>query len=288
MLFPVAFPLPSRLSRIVLLIIAGCALVCMTVVSSDAARFDCGQPGSSGEEPSASDALITLRASVGSASCELCVCDVNEDADITASDALLILRAAVGQPVLLACPDCIVNLVFLSSATYNGNLGGLAGADEKCQALAVAANLDGVFIAWLSSSTTDAIERLAGTAGRFALVDGTLVALDLADLTDGSLVAPIDVTESGVTISDEARAWTGTAASGTACFQASNGECALTEPSGGTPQRFACNSWTETLDPFGTEAVTGIASVTEEWTAEGDRDCGDLLRLVCFQRTLTP
>jgi hypothetical protein len=266
----------------------GAAFAGLAATSAYADALDCGQPASAGEEPSASDALITLRVGVGSASCELCVCDVNEDEDITASDALLILRAAVGQPVLLACPDCVVNIVFLSSATYNGNLGGLAGADEKCQALATAASLDGVFTAWLSSSTTDAIERLAGTAGRFVLVDGTLIAADLSDLTDGSLAAPIDKTESGVTISDDPRAWTGTAATGTACFQASNGECALTEPAGGAPQRFACNTWTETLDPFGTEAVTGLASVTEEWTAEGDRDCGDLLRLLCFQRTLTP
>jgi hypothetical protein len=34
--------------------------------------------------------------------------------------------------------------------------------------------------------------------------------------------------------------------------------------------------------------VTGLASVTAEWTAEGDRDCGDMLRLLCFQRTPAP
>ena len=54
----------------------------------------------------ASDALFVLRAAVGSASCELCVCDVNGSGTVTASDALVVLRRAVGQPVELACPAC--------------------------------------------------------------------------------------------------------------------------------------------------------------------------------------
>jgi hypothetical protein len=53
-----------------------------------------------------SDALIALSASVGLAACELCICDVDNNASITASDALRILNAAVGLPAGLTCPPC--------------------------------------------------------------------------------------------------------------------------------------------------------------------------------------
>jgi hypothetical protein len=68
---------------------------------------DCGQPSSSGGAPVASDALFTLRVAVGSGVCELCVCDVDDNAAVTAADALRILRVAVGQPQTLACPACL-------------------------------------------------------------------------------------------------------------------------------------------------------------------------------------
>ncbi|MBI5504634.1 MAG: PD40 domain-containing protein [Deltaproteobacteria bacterium] len=54
----------------------------------------------------ASDALFALKAAVGSVTCELCVCDVNDSSNITASDALAILRDAVGLPIDLQCPPC--------------------------------------------------------------------------------------------------------------------------------------------------------------------------------------
>jgi hypothetical protein len=54
----------------------------------------------------ASDALSVLRAAVGTASCELCVCDVNGSGEVTASDALIVLRTAVGQSTSLDCPPC--------------------------------------------------------------------------------------------------------------------------------------------------------------------------------------
>ncbi|HYB99117.1 MAG TPA: PQQ-dependent sugar dehydrogenase [Candidatus Limnocylindrales bacterium] len=71
----------------------------------------CGDPvedaaAGSAASLSASDALFVLRTSVGSQSCALCVCDVNDSGDVTATDALAVLRAAVGSPVELTCPAC--------------------------------------------------------------------------------------------------------------------------------------------------------------------------------------
>jgi hypothetical protein len=70
------------------------------------AAAGCGDPADPAGEVTAGDALVVLRASVGSVSCAACVCDVNGSGDVTAPDALAVLRAAVGQGVGLDCPDC--------------------------------------------------------------------------------------------------------------------------------------------------------------------------------------
>lgn len=60
-------------------------------------------------------------------------------------------------------PECLATcldgrkLIFVTSQHYKGGeIGGVAGADEKCQALAEAAGRSGIFRAWLASSPEDA------------------------------------------------------------------------------------------------------------------------------------
>jgi hypothetical protein len=65
----------------------------------------CGDFNTNGEI-TASDSLNILRASVGSVSCLLCVCDTDGSGETLASDALRDLRYAVDQPVTLDCPPC--------------------------------------------------------------------------------------------------------------------------------------------------------------------------------------
>ena len=102
--------------------------------------------------------------------------------------------------------------VFVTGATFTGNLGGLAGADAKCQAAADAVpGLAGrTFKAWLSSSTVSAADRLTHATVPYKLSDGTTVADNWADLVDGSLDAPISRTETGAQVSTTRKAWTGT------------------------------------------------------------------------------
>jgi Putative metal-binding motif len=171
-------------------------------------------------------------------------------------------------------------IIFITSQTFNGNLGGLAGADAKCQQLADAAGLGGTFKAWLSDSTTDARDRLDHATVPYRLVDGPTVADDFTDLTDGSLDAPINRTENGTVVNG--RPWTGTDSAGEACFQASGGTCNLTAPTGGTIPRLACEDWT-TTEGIG-EAVTGSIATSTAWTSEGDRRCTDNQRLYCIQQ----
>jgi len=54
----------------------------------------------------AGDALVTLRAAVGTDSCLPCTCDTNDNMLISVSDALAILQKAVGLSPPLNCPDC--------------------------------------------------------------------------------------------------------------------------------------------------------------------------------------
>ena len=68
--------------------------------------------------------------------------------------------------------------VFVTSSTFDGNLGGLAGADVKCQGAATTAGLPGTFRAWLSDSTTSASARLTHSALPYALVNDVQVADD--------------------------------------------------------------------------------------------------------------
>ncbi len=83
------------------------SLVC-SAAQTRADLGDCGQPISTGASPVATDALFLLGAAVGTQTCDLCVCDVNDDAAITATDALIDLNAAVGQAVSLDCSSCAI------------------------------------------------------------------------------------------------------------------------------------------------------------------------------------
>ncbi len=86
--------------------------------------------------------------------------------------------------------------IFVSSASYApGNFGGLAGADAKCQSLAQAAGLAGSFKAWLSDSTTSAAARMTHSDGPYVLTSGAMVAANWAGLVSGSLLGPINLTE---------------------------------------------------------------------------------------------
>jgi hypothetical protein len=154
---------------------------------------------------------------------------------------------------------------------YQGNLGGLAGADAICQERAAAAGLPGTdWTAWLSTSddeeteTTgiDAIDRIPD--GQYQLVDGTQVADDKADLTDGFLKAAINLDEEGNQIQIDGFVWT------------------ATEPDG-TDTGNNCNNWMDNSSGFFGDR--GLSNPKDGgWTkVEGAAaQCGDSNRLYCF------
>lgn len=91
------------------------------------------------------------------------------------------------------------NIVFVTSTTHSGNLGGLAGADAICQAGATNAGLHGTYRAWLSATGVDALSRLGGARG-WIRPDGQPVADTTADLASSHLLHPIDVDENGTVV----------------------------------------------------------------------------------------
>ena len=86
-------------------------------------------------------------------------------------------------------------LIFVSSERYNGDLGGIEGADAKCQALAKAAKISGTFKAFLSTSQALPGERIIQSPGRYVLRNKVAIANNFSQLASGVLLAPIDITE---------------------------------------------------------------------------------------------
>jgi len=67
----------------------------------------CGNPVVPGGPITTTDALFVLQASVGGQSCDLCICDVDNNGGVAASDALRVLRHAVDIGIVLTCPACM-------------------------------------------------------------------------------------------------------------------------------------------------------------------------------------
>jgi uncharacterized protein DUF1554 len=115
------------------------------------------------------------------------------------------------------------NLIFVTTATYTGNLGGLAGADAKCQSVATAGGLTGTYKAWLSDSTTSAAMRMTHAANPYVVFDGTEISATWTTLTSSKFLTPIDESQVGGTVSSTP--WTNTQADGTISVATTADDC---------------------------------------------------------------
>jgi hypothetical protein len=176
-------------------------------------------------------------------------------------------RAAVAKD---APPDVAIdaaapaNRVFVTSQSFDGALGGAAGADAKCAAAAAAAGLDGMFIAAVSTSTTNAIDRLAGARGwvrvdgiPFADMPSAIFPSTFCDACDELVLAP-PLDEYGQVVSGYA--WTGTTSRGTY-----NGN--------------GCTDWTTTA---GSGGIGALNTVFDGFAYAG-QTCATQLHLYCFE-----
>jgi hypothetical protein len=188
------------------------------------------------------------------------------------------IQRMAGNPsaeAIALCGDRLFKTVFLTSTVHDGDLKtagggatGLEGGDNICNARAEVAGLPGTYTAWLSSSVTDARDRVTQASVPYRrTVDGVIVADNFADLLDCSdtcLDAPIIFGESGTSLTF--LTWTGTNQTGTKDYVNQ------------------CVDWTTPGDGANAGAFYGDTRDTgPRWTGTGWWPCNQGLALYCFQ-----
>lgn len=157
--------------------------------------------------------------------------------------------------------------VFVTGEAFLGNLGGLAGADAKCQAAAGDAGLKGSYRAWLSDNTASAADRIGDGGAPLRLPNGTLVAATAAELSTtgprtGIVVDPRGKAVDGGACDGGFPVWTGTSADGGA-----------TKPD--------CMRWSTSDKTVG--GVAGAAGGAGAlWTTGCAHTCGQVAGLYCI------
>jgi len=168
--------------------------------------------------------------------------------------------------------DCDANCnlrryAFVTSKSYQGDLGGLTGADQKCNTLAQEVGLPGVYMAWLSSIDGSPKTRFNSKEyrGTYALVTGDIIAIGWEGLISGNLLNPLNVNELGEV--EDILVWTNTLPNGNMITPYSD-----------------CDDWTSTDKQSG---ATGYSKRTDEWSQWGGPNdylgCDNPSRLYCFQ-----
>lgn len=162
--------------------------------------------------------------------------------------------------------------LFVTSTTYTGDLRtagaqatGLAGGDALCAARATAQGLGGTWVAWLSSNSVNAWDRVADVGPWYqAQSAGTSMLLTLTNKAMlRSLPAQVvAVDETGVARTGDL--WTGTTI-------------------GGMRSGDSCNNFESGSNQvFGTYGVVG--SATQAWTVAGTSSCSSAKRLLCLEQ----
>ena len=167
--------------------------------------------------------------------------------------------------------------VFVTSTKYTAGLGGVGGADAKCQNHADGAGLGGTWMCWISHpGGPTPSSRFNHFNGPYRLLDGTLVANNWADLTDGTLNNNIGRDEFNLPV-DAGYVWTATKPNGTVNTD-SWGGCGNT----------ICNGWTNggtclpcsSCGGFGGDSGHSSGS----WTDTVCGCCDNTWRIYCFEQ----
>jgi len=92
------------------------------------------------------------------------------------------------------------NIAFITDDVIMlGALGSLAGADAACQSAADAEGLAGTYVAWMSTTSENAIDRLASSRG-WVRADGVPFVDLPGDITAGKILSPLVVLANGTVI----------------------------------------------------------------------------------------
>lgn len=149
--------------------------------------------------------------------------------------------------------------VFVTSSTFQGNLGGISGANQKCND--AARSLGGRWVAWLSDNTQDIKNVLPD--GKYALLNNEVISNNKAGLFDGRIDNRINVNQSRATVGNPKEVWTGTKKEGV------NGER-------------NCNNWSSS-----SRSQKGMVGKNDSnsgsWTNASSKECDGAYRLYCFE-----
>ncbi len=184
---------------------------------------------------------------------------------LTMISAVALLTAIAGP----AYADQHEKTVFVTRAKFDSNLGGLTGADDKCQAEAndpASIVPSGTYLAWLSDGTDSPDTRFTKSSHPYMLPDGTMIAENFADLTDGSILHIINIAPTGKPLGSQ-EFWTGTDADGT------------------TLQHLVtCNSWAGDTWPGNHGMAGSTIQKSTLWSNRVPVPCRESRRLACFQQ----
>lgn len=257
---------------------------CIAALSVGVLETGCGQSDARVEEQAAPQATPG-RATADDAMAEDAMADdaMAEDMtpdDTTADDMLASPEPEADPDPVVAAPMALRS--FVTAGTFHGDLeqqgggsDGSDGADRLCASAANAASLGGNWIAWVSTSSVDALARLRSGA-RWTLIDGvTEVFPSRAAIQLGPRHA-IDVTEAGDSLlpsgAAPVRIWTNTDRLGRNSTEGQND---------------ACNDWS---DQAGIAAVGVLfdpalgAGLGLSWTdTRQPQGCGGEYHLYCFE-----
>ncbi|HEY8377947.1 MAG TPA: DUF1554 domain-containing protein [Nannocystis sp.] len=172
------------------------------------------------------------------------------------------------------CDSCILKFlhVFVTSATYPGDLGGLEGADKLCNLHAKNAGLAGAYRAWLATFAGDEPKlRFKPQSVAYRLPDNkTVVADNFESLLEVGLGHPIDQTEYGDKLdtndaecSTDHGVWTGLLNNGNSLGA-------------------NCSAWTSSA--FVNVGNAGHFDQPANWSSACNAPCNRPLRLYCFEQ----
>jgi hypothetical protein len=216
----------------------------------DAAVQNCQTKLQSKWQKSADKAVTAGGACPGTAP----IADYEAEVDLHAAN---LGNAAAGDSVHIWRPR---KIAFVSTDDEPGAANGFVYPDEACMSAAKAAGLVGNFAAWLSVSDVDAKNRIPD--GEYRLVDGTIVAFDKSDLTDGTLRSKLNRDAFGNVVS--ASVWTGT------------------NNSGNRDGSSYCNNWVSIQSDM-SSSVGSTESLTQ-WSQSSTSSCDNYYRFFCFEQ----
>lgn len=166
--------------------------------------------------------------------------------------------------------------VFVTNESFDGNVGGITGADKICKQLAHSAALSGNWKAWLSNSHISASKRLFHSPVPYVLLNGEIVAYNWSDLiakkeNEKYLWHAINTNQFGEII-ETSNVMTGTLPSGNAYSNESRFFCMDFQSNCSNLKAWCVIS-------FGTSSYTN-----HDWTHTEHENCREKYHLYCFEQ----